>query len=1004
MSYIRSLFAGMVLCMSVDCHADTAMVQSLDNSLPAPVTDLQATSDGPEIIRVSWSVSESSSATGYKVFRATRYDFERAVLVAELTDGYALSFDDADVSVDPTYYYWVVAVNDMGESAATGPVTGYCEEALQIATATLPDATELVCYEQQLSEKINNGNLNWYVEYDEYGNSGLPDGMDLSAEGVLSGFPTQYGTYSFTVACIDTRFGISTSKELTLAVAENANRKPAVSTATPTNGTDVALSGGQSQLFSVTASDPEGGALSYEWFVDGEPVQTGTTSNYWLRTVAEDAGTEHEVVCYVNDDLWTNIVNCSWRVYVTRDIYLDAASGNDDENDGLSENSAFASLDRAVGSVSPYDTIHVAPGTYDGGWLSVWCPVRLIATDGPAATIIEGRDREEAVIQNDADALWFSGKLEMQGFTLRNGLTAVSHAMLRRCVITCCGAESAPIQYFGSNEADAIAVLDDCVLERCTVAGNVTGADVVLMENCTHDDTTIVSGNGSDCDDAVDPRLVDAANGDCRLRTGSPYVVAGQVTRGALDGVVDGLVISARTVGPGTLDKMTAIVAQGGGVAFTVEIGSHPLDHFEVDGATVSSAGNSYVFANVQADAILTAVFVPNATFYVDAVNGNDAADGLSRAAAIATLQEAIDRAVDGDAIRVADGTYMPISTGGKRIVIESDNGYGAAIIDGGGTNSCVYAGGRFYGDWYNTNTVLRGFTLTNGYASFGAGCTGGTIDQCLITGCTAYWEDPTYTHPFGVGGGAYGASLRWCTIVGNTAEYGYAEYSGDCGGYGGGAYECTLERCIVWDNVAAYVPDAYASDCSVCCLEDPVFADYDAGDYRLSSMSPWVSGGTAIVGCERRVVAAEESPDLPYRPDSPYYTSFVDWACKWGLLSDAEMANEATVASRATATGVKGYPVWHDFVSGVDPTDEQACFRATISIDGGNVQVGWDPQLPAEEEAKRSYTIYGSAELPRTNSEWVPLTNIGDWSDYKYFKVRVDMLDATRSGSIMPD
>lgn len=76
-----------------------------------------------------------------------------------------------------------------------------------------------------------------------------------------------------------------------------------------------------------------------------------------------------------------------------------------------------------------------------------------------------------------------------------------------------------------------------------------------------------------------------------------------------------------------------------------------------------------------------------------------------------ATIQQAINAAVDGDNVVVAPGTYMEnIDFLGKDLVLESSGGPAVTTIDGGGMESVasfVHGEGRA--------TVIRGFTITNG-------------------------------------------------------------------------------------------------------------------------------------------------------------------------------------------------------------------------------------------------------------------------------------------------
>jgi len=164
---------------------------------------------------------------------------------------------------------------------------------------------------------------------------------------------------------------------------------------------------------------------------------------------------------------------------------------------------------------------------------------------------------------------------------------------------------------------------------------------------------------------------------------------------------------------------------------------------------------------------------------YVDAGRPDDSGDGLTWESAFKNLQPAIDIAWDSVTIGVTNGTYAPIVTGNKPITIQSVNGADVTVIDGGGTNRCATLG-----SWYgHVNTVLTGFTLTNGWASNGGGSSYGTLNDCVLSGNTATDR----------GGGAHFGTLNNCTLMWNMAED------------GGGAYYGTLVNCVVTDNTANY-------------------------------------------------------------------------------------------------------------------------------------------------------------------------------------------------------
>ena len=120
------------------------------------------------------------------------------------------------------------------------------------------------------------------------------------------------------------------------------------------------------------------------------------------------------------------------------------------------------------------------------------------------------------------------------------------------------------------------------------------------------------------------------------------------------------------------------------------------------------------------------------------------------------TIQAGINAAVGGDTVLVADGTYTGdgnknLDFNGKAITVISGNGPNNAIID------CEGEGRGF---WFHTgegeNSVLSGFTITNGQADFGGGIvcfnSSPTITNCII----AENHVQSFTPFDGMGGGIY--------------------------------------------------------------------------------------------------------------------------------------------------------------------------------------------------------------------------------------------------------
>ena len=209
--------------------------------------------------------------------------------------------------------------------------------------------------------------------------------------------------------------------------------------------------------------------------------------------------------------------------------------------------------------------------------------------------------------------------------------------------------------------------------------------------------------------------------------------------------------------------------------------------------------------------------------WYVDGANGDNGRAGTSWSLAKKTIAAAYNSASSGDIVHVADGVYPRVSLSGNRsVTIRSEGGWTRATIDANREDRCAYLGSEG-----ETNIVLQGFTLTNGYRDgSGAGAYNGTLKDCRILGNEAAKS----------GGAAYGSYLCGCLVVSNVAgncagavyngrmvackafsnvatNWGGAFYGGvaencviagnSCGRYGGGAYETTLFGCTVFGNTA---------------------------------------------------------------------------------------------------------------------------------------------------------------------------------------------------------
>ncbi len=169
------------------------------------------------------------------------------------------------------------------------------------------------------------------------------------------------------------------------------------------------------------------------------------------------------------------------------------------------------------------------------------------------------------------------------------------------------------------------------------------------------------------------------------------------------------------------------------------------------------------------------------------------APEGLRVPQDCATIQEALDKASDGDTVLVADGTYKGegnknIDFKGKAVTLKSENGAGKCIID------CDYSGRGFHFHSGETaKTVVEGFTVQHGkFVTEDGGairCSGAspTIKNCLIVYNIAQNGNGIYCEKDS------NPSIVNCVIADNA------------GWYGGGLYcirsRPTLTNCTIARN-----------------------------------------------------------------------------------------------------------------------------------------------------------------------------------------------------------
>ena len=217
-----------------------------------------------------------------------------------------------------------------------------------------------------------------------------------------------------------------------------------------------------------------------------------------------------------------------------------------------------------------------------------------------------------------------------------------------------------------------------------------------------------------------------------------------------------------------------------------------------------------------------------------------------------AKIQDAIDVAVDGDTVIVRPGFYLEnIDFAGKAIVVRSESGPSVTTIDGRQWGRVVT-----FQTWEGLDSVLEGFTVTNGKAEYGGGIscfnTSPTITGNTITGNTGCWD----------GGGirCFGSSsspiITNNNISGNTATS-ITSYLGK----GGGVYcensACpTIDNNTITENSGADGAGIYCDSSSPTitnntirgnCAIDPWGYSHGGGIYCIDTSFPLITGNTIM-------------------------------------------------------------------------------------------------------------------------------------------------------------
>ncbi len=199
----------------------SATTQASCSAAPSAPSGLTATAASSSQINLSWTASTAGTGCSitYSVFRSTTSGFTPSSSNQIATGVTTTSYSNTGLAASTTYYYLVEATDSGGTSgpsnqASATTLTGQ----LQITTTSLPTGTQGASYSATLQATGGQPPYTWSSS------GSLPDSLQLSASGAITGTPPWSGSENLSVVVTDTA---NATASATLSITINPVSPPA---------------------------------------------------------------------------------------------------------------------------------------------------------------------------------------------------------------------------------------------------------------------------------------------------------------------------------------------------------------------------------------------------------------------------------------------------------------------------------------------------------------------------------------------------------------------------------------------------------------------------------------------------------------------------------------------------------------------------------------------------------------------------------------------------------